>query len=118
MVKVCPDCGAKNFDEAKYCTQCYQSIRRVTIKLDPLTQEFENMRPRGYTYNVNEGNYYGGVAFVFAFLSFFFLPFIFFLLTVVFGIIAIVKGAQALGAMAIFVSGIFLAVNLVFVFMY
>ena len=34
MVKICPNCGEKNFDDSKYCMKCYTNIKRVEKQLD------------------------------------------------------------------------------------
>ena len=129
MVKICPKCRTKNFDDTKYCMKCSEKIKH--IKPEPVTvfpsapttetDEFHGLQPKGYTPEPWQGRPYTklastciGLYLLFFFIySLFILLFIFAILTIVFGKFAISNGDKILGKLTFFV-GIVLVVFTVF----
>jgi len=112
MVKICPNCGEKNFDDALFCMSCTENIKNVKTKPEVqqaisfnVRDEFEGLRPRGYKPQPWQGRYYSKLGLLFAglYLLFFFIYslfiilFIFSILVVVLGWVGIKNGDELLG---------------------
>jgi len=78
MVKICPNCGEKNFDDAKYCIKCTTKIKKVEKLPDrPIideNDEYSYYTPKGYQVNAGVREYFTYPAIIFGILSFFFFP--------------------------------------------
>lgn len=50
MVKICPKCREKKFDDKKFCVHCGKFIKGVEKQAeDPVVDDFPEFTPRGYT---------------------------------------------------------------------
>ena len=129
-MKICPKCGTKNFDDARYCMKCTGKISGVKpesmVEPSPLeTQaktEFNGWKPRGYTPQPWEGRVYSRLGLVCVLLYFIFLMtipiyivlFIFSILATVLGKIAIKNGDKMIGKFSFFTGLLLLIITLIF----
>ena len=122
MVKICPSCGEKNFDDARKCMKCNENIKYIQVKPDNFVDEFEGMAPRGATPNVWKGRYFGRIALILVGLYFVFLLifplyillFVFSIFTIVFGKFAMNNGDEYIGKFTFVVGAITFIITLAF----
>ena len=104
MVKICPECGEKNFDDAKYCTHCNTNIKKTEKQPDgsllPKNDEYSYYTPRGYRVDPGVREYFTLPGIFFGALSFFFIPIVFIPLAFTLGGLAVIKDDK-LGYIAI-----------------
>ena len=107
MVKICPNCGEKNFDDAKQCMHCNTNIKKVEILPDkpliPKDDEYSYYTPRGYTIDPGVREYFTFPAIICGVISLFFLPILFIPLAFILGGRATIKGDK-LGYIAIIIA--------------
>jgi hypothetical protein len=58
MVKICPSCGMRNFDDAKICTSCFEKIRDAAVIEHEIEDVMPGFKPRGMDKQVFEGRIY------------------------------------------------------------
>lgn len=101
LVKICPKCGAKNFDDARLCMKCNTNIKRIIQQPSetegslpkPMRDEFHGLQPMGYTPQTWQGRYYSRVGLTFAGLYFvFFFIFSLFIILFIFSILVAILG--------------------------
>lgn len=99
----------KNFDDANYCRQCFDKIKKVPVTGDkPLKDEFEYTTPTGYSVDIAARNFFTIPGIVSGLVAFFIIPWLFGILALVLGINAVFRGdrlgivAVALGFISIF----------------
>lgn len=116
MVKVCPECGEKNFDDAKYCMKCNTNIKRIEKLPDKpfifKDDEYSYYTPRGYCLDPGVREYFTIPAIVLAIVSFFFLPIFLDLFAFIFASRSIIKG-DSYGYIAIFIAVLSLIVRVI-----
>ena len=131
MVKICPDCETKNFDDARHCTNCSKSLKRVPSQHVEVPEEMrsypgdelEGLRPRGHTPEPWEGRWFSKVGLVFAALFCIFLfiyplyllLFIFSITVLILGRVGMKKGDVLVGKF-VFILGVILFVVTVILF--
>jgi len=117
MVKICPNCGEKNFDDAKYCMKCNTKIKRVEKLPDkPIideNDEYSYYKPKGYQVKPGVREYITYPAIIFAVASFF----IFSIFTLILAFILSSRSIQKddnWGYIALGIAFISLILNIVF----
>ena len=109
MVKICPKCGTKNFDDSRFCRKCFIKIKKIPVTRDePLKDEFDYSYSKGYSVDIAARNFFTIPGIVSGLVAFFILPWIFGILAFALGINAVFRGdrlgivAVALGFISIF----------------
>ncbi len=107
-MKICPNCGEKNFDDAKHCMHCDTNIRKVEKQIDePLIpkdqDDYPFYTPRGFQLEPGVRNYFTIPGILSAVLSFFFIPILFIPLAFILGGRAVIKDDK-LGYIAIVIA--------------
>jgi hypothetical protein len=112
MVKICPYCHTKNFDDAKYCMSCTEKITEVnaeivTSRTRTITNndQFGGRQPQGYTPEPWQGRLYTKLSLsciVLFFVFFFIYPafivlFLFSVLASILGKVGASHGDKSLG---------------------
>lgn len=125
MVKICPRCQTKNFDDARHCTNCTEKLKRVPSQPVELQEpmhlnqrdEFEGLHPRGHSPEPWEGRWFSKVGLIFAaiFCIFLFiyplylLLFIFSIVVIFLGRVGMKKGDTLVGKF-VFILGVILCI--------
>ena len=116
MVKICPECGEKNFDDAKYCMKCNANIKRVEKLVDKSLiskdDEYSYYTPRGHRLDAGVREYFTIPAIVLAIVSFFFLSIFLILFAFIFASKSIIKG-DSYGYIAIFIAVLSLIIRVI-----
>ena len=135
MVKFCPNCGVKNFDDTRLCMKCNANIKKVMqqpleteeTKPKQLRDEFHGLQPMGYTSQPWQGRNYSKLGLYFA-LSYFVVLFtslflyqlpslLFFVLSIpviILGVVGFINGDKIIGKFTIVVGIIVVLLTLVF----
>jgi len=116
-MKICPECGAKNFDDSKYCMKCTANIKNAELQpykaiISKEDDDYPFYTPRGYVANSSIRNYFTLPGIFFGIISFFFIPILFVILAFVFGSRAAFKG-DSYGYIAVLLAIISLAIHLI-----
>ena len=114
MVKICSKCGTKNFDNAKYCRQCFKKIKKVPVTGDdPLKDEFDYSYSKGYSFDIAGRYAFAIPGVVSGLISLLFFPLVFGTLALVLGINAVLR-SDRLGIIAILLGSISLFWSYIF----
>jgi hypothetical protein len=120
MVKLCPNCGMQNLDDASVCMHCHITLRTHTDVPLPSKQtatedsidEFQGLQPRGYTVQPWQGRIYSKLGILLAglyFLFFFVIPiflilFVFSIFPIILGVVGYINGDKFVGKISIFLG--------------
>lgn len=114
MVKICPNCKEKNFDDSKRCMKCNAKIKKVITQPDePLSDEFPDFKPLGYHVDYAVRNFFSIPGIIFAIISFFIIPIIFIPMAFTFGSLGVIK-SDKFGYIAIILGVISILLMLLF----